>query len=375
MPAHGPGANLPASPADRVLILDRLAVQQRSIDAATRLLATAKLKLREADDELTAAEARIEAAEAVFDAAMSEYRREKRAHHKVDAGVFAAQALLDEAVDEASIIRAPFHPIRRTPPEVLGLIFELCVSPSPYWRGKQPFMLSHMRILYPPRRRLGRRQCLADPTGSIRPPEYLIRGPISTWANPVGVITVKTGGSRWGLDVGSGSPRIFRRCARYETVLREALDCEKLPKQHAVLANEVIGDSQAVLDRYLRDFGSEGCRSKPLATGSPPDLEIKWKTEIRGSLPDSRGLRGLLGRPISYPGVVGREQSPRDFMARWRRITQAIQIWDILQQDMTGSRAGVESKTRRVPELAFRRFSLGQECRQVEDSGLVRIRR
>ncbi|KZW01426.1 hypothetical protein EXIGLDRAFT_830132 [Exidia glandulosa HHB12029] len=152
MPAHDPGANLPASSADTVVILDRLAVQQQKIDTATRLLAAAKLKLREADGGLAAAEKRMQAAEDAFDSAMYEYRRVQWAHSKVEAGVFAAQAQMDEAVHKASIIRAPFHPIRRTPPEVLGLIFELCVSPThdelPFWRDEQPFMLAHVCNLW-----------------------------------------------------------------------------------------------------------------------------------------------------------------------------------------------------------------------------------
>ncbi|KZW01432.1 hypothetical protein EXIGLDRAFT_718530 [Exidia glandulosa HHB12029] len=146
MSAHESGANLPASAADTVVVLERLAVQQEKIDAATRVLPNATPKLQHADRDL-AETARPQASK-------SGYSHVQVAHSKATAGVTKAQNLLDETVNEIAVPRdAPLPPLRRTPPEVLGVIFEFCVyqdlDPRPDFGPRsnspersQPFILA-----------------------------------------------------------------------------------------------------------------------------------------------------------------------------------------------------------------------------------------
>ncbi|KZV90117.1 hypothetical protein EXIGLDRAFT_838056 [Exidia glandulosa HHB12029] len=124
----GPNANCPATESDTAVIIQRVAVQQEKIDAATSALAEANQKLTEADSVFAEAQARFKAVEDAYNVAKYAFWDEERAHSRVRGGVANAQKLLNEAVCDMNVIRAPFHPVRRTPLEVLGLIFEFCVD-------------------------------------------------------------------------------------------------------------------------------------------------------------------------------------------------------------------------------------------------------
>ncbi|KZV90390.1 hypothetical protein EXIGLDRAFT_750675 [Exidia glandulosa HHB12029] len=138
--------NIPATEVDAAVIIAHAAVQQSKIDAAAAVLAEAKLQLSDADAVFAEAQSRFKAAETAYEGAKT---RGKRL-------VLDAQRALDEALHDMSVIRAPFHPIRRTPPEVLGAIFEFCVdldlsqTSSPEFKTcrLQPFTLARVCRLW-----------------------------------------------------------------------------------------------------------------------------------------------------------------------------------------------------------------------------------
>ncbi|KZV91443.1 hypothetical protein EXIGLDRAFT_837102 [Exidia glandulosa HHB12029] len=128
MPTLELDTGLPATDADTPAILARIAVQQAKIDASADALAAAERSLTDADSVFAESEARMDAAEAAYHAALDIYWADKKVHAAVKDRVSSTRQILDEAVRQMAVVRAPFHPIRRTPLEVLGRIFEFCVD-------------------------------------------------------------------------------------------------------------------------------------------------------------------------------------------------------------------------------------------------------
>lgn len=146
----GPGlsTNLPPTDAGIAVVLERVAAQERKIAAAGVALADAKLQLTDADAVFAEAKSRYQILEDAFNAARSVYWKDLDTHRRVQSAVTSAQSLLDEAVREMVVVRAPLHPVRRTPLEVLGLIFEFYVDhldlfeKTPANFRRQPFILA-----------------------------------------------------------------------------------------------------------------------------------------------------------------------------------------------------------------------------------------
>ncbi|KZV83423.1 hypothetical protein EXIGLDRAFT_777585 [Exidia glandulosa HHB12029] len=148
-PAPEVNPNLPATGAGIAVVLERVAAQERKIAAAGVAVAEAKLQLKEADAVFAEAQARHRAALDVYDAARRLYWKDQEAHRTVESAVTSAQKLLDAALREMDVVRAPLHSSRRTPLEVLGLIFEFCVDldlsqQSPPDFRRQPFLLARV---------------------------------------------------------------------------------------------------------------------------------------------------------------------------------------------------------------------------------------
>ncbi|KZV91471.1 hypothetical protein EXIGLDRAFT_837111 [Exidia glandulosa HHB12029] len=146
----GPGlsTNLPATDAGVAVVLERVAAQEQKIAAAGVALADAKLQLTDADAVFAEAKARYQIVEKAFNAARDVYWKDLDAHRRVQSAVTSAQTLLDAAVREMDVVRAPLHPVRRTPLEVLGHIFEFYVDhldlfeKTPADFRRQPFILA-----------------------------------------------------------------------------------------------------------------------------------------------------------------------------------------------------------------------------------------
>ncbi|KZV89177.1 hypothetical protein EXIGLDRAFT_751271 [Exidia glandulosa HHB12029] len=109
MSAYDLEPNREASGAEAVLILARADIDQAEVDLAKRRLALAETTFAEA-------KARHEEAEALFP---------ERTAALEDAARFTESARdLNTSVHRLSVTRAPLHPVRRVPLEVLGIIFE-----------------------------------------------------------------------------------------------------------------------------------------------------------------------------------------------------------------------------------------------------------
>ncbi|KZW01433.1 hypothetical protein EXIGLDRAFT_718531 [Exidia glandulosa HHB12029] len=158
MSAHPPDTGLPASDGETALLLERAAVQQAKVGAATKHLNDTKLRRAEIDQTRAEAEERFQTARKAHSEAQSAYYRALEVWGR---DVLSANKMLDAAVQEMKVVRAPFHPIRRAPLEVLGLVFASCLDVDVSQYRQDPFPVQVFRLASVCR--LWRRAALAHP--------------------------------------------------------------------------------------------------------------------------------------------------------------------------------------------------------------------
>ncbi|KZV84494.1 hypothetical protein EXIGLDRAFT_719732 [Exidia glandulosa HHB12029] len=114
MSTRPPGPNHFAHGVEAASVQARADVEAAELDLAKRRNELAQNALAEARDRLTEAENLFHTQQNTFKAAA--------------AYAESARELLDASIVRLAAVRAPLHPVRKTPVEVLGLIFELCLE-------------------------------------------------------------------------------------------------------------------------------------------------------------------------------------------------------------------------------------------------------
>lgn len=103
-----------ATGSEAASVLERACIEQADVDVAKRR-----------DEHALAA---LQAAEVLFVETEALYQRHRAARDDAASYAVIARERLEASLERLAEVRAPVHPVRKTPPEVLALIFESCLD-------------------------------------------------------------------------------------------------------------------------------------------------------------------------------------------------------------------------------------------------------